>query len=203
MLSIITGDIINSKRTVPGTWLNTLKKELRQWGPTPKQWEIYRGDSFQLEVKDPADALEVAVGIKAAIKSQKGKDVRLAIGIGNKTYNANTISESNGSAFVNSGDLLEELKRIKLNMAVRSDQLVFDLEMNLYIKLALIAMNHWTSNSAMTVHAALRYPDRSQKALGKLLGIKQNAVSTRLKRACYDEIIEVIKMYRKKVTDLI
>ena len=203
MLSIITGDIINSKRTVPGSWLKTLKKELRQWGPTPKQWEIYRGDSFQLEVKDPADALGVAVGIKAAIKSQKGTDVRLAIGIGNKTYNAKTISESNGSAFVNSGDLLEELKRIKLNMAVRSDKVVFDLEMNLYIKLALIAMNTWTRNSAMTVHAALRYPDKSQKALGKLLGIKQNAVSTRLKRACYDEIIEVIKMYRKKDADII
>jgi hypothetical protein len=202
MISVITGDIINSKRIKPASWLKVLKKDLNHWGDTPKQWEIYRGDSFQLEVKNAADALTAAIQVKAAIKSLKGVDVRMAIGIGEKNHNAKNITESNGSAFIHSGELLEELKGYKLNLAIRSPVPVFDTEMNLYLKLALVFMNSWTSNAAETIHVAMLHPDKSQEALGKLLGIKQNAVSTRLKRACYYEIIELIQIYRIKVAKL-
>lgn len=202
MISVITGDIINSKRTAPTGWLKALKKELSKLGDTPKQWEIYRGDSFQTEVKNAADALSVAILIKSAVKSLKGVDVRMAIGIGGKTYSAKSITESNGSAFVHSGELSEELIRLKMNLALRSGSAKFDLEINLYLKLALTIMDGWTNNAAEMIHTALQHPDKSQEALGKLLGIRQNAVSTRLKRArCY-EIIELIEMYRNKVAEL-
>src|SRR5687768_12105756 len=106
MISVITGDIINSKRIKPSTWLKALKKDLNSWGDTPKQWEIYRGDSFQLEIKNAADALTAAIQLKTTIKSLKGVDVRMAIGIGEKNHNARNITESNGSAFIHSGELL-------------------------------------------------------------------------------------------------
>lgn len=202
MISVITGDIINSKGTAPAIWLKVLKKELSRLGDTPKQWEIYRGDSFQAEVKNSIDVFAIAIQIKAAVKSLKGVDVRLAIGIGDKTYNTKRITESNGSAFVHSGELVEELKKLKLNLAIRSSSPKFNYEMNLYLKLALITMNSWTVNAAKTIHIALQHPDKSQEELGKLLGIRQNAVSTRLKRACYYEIMELIEMYRSKVAEL-
>ena len=202
MTSVITGDIINSKNVFPAIWLKTLKKELSNWGTTPKQWEIYRGDSFQVEIEDNRKALTAAIHIKAAIKSLKGLDVRMAVGIGGKTYNAKKITESNGSAFVHSGELAEELKKLKLNLAIRSDHRGFDEEINLYLKLALNIMNRWTANAAETIHAAMQNPGMSQEELGKLLGIKQNAVSTRLKRACYDEIMEVISVYESKIAGL-
>lgn len=202
MISIITGDIINSQKTKPSQWLPALKKTLNKWGDTPRQWEIYRGDSFQLEIKNPADALAAAVIIKASIKSIRGIDVRLAIGIGEKKYNAKKITESNGSAFVYSGELVEELKKLKLNMAIRSPFSVFDSEINLYLKLALVIMDGWSSNAAETIYIALQFPGKSQEALGKLLKIKQNAVSTRLKRARYDEITALIQMYQHKIIQL-
>jgi len=201
MISVITGDIINSKGTAPAGWLKVLKKELGKLGNTPKQWEIYRGDSFQAEVKNPADALAVALQIKAAVKALKGADVRLAIGIGEKTYSAKSITESNGSAFNYSGELAEELKKLKLNLSVRSGSPEFDREMNLYLKLALIILDGWTMNAAKTIYTALQHPEKSQEALGKLLGIRQNAISTRLKRARYYEIIELIEMYRSKIAE--
>src|SRR5258708_7109996 len=185
MISVITGDIVNSRRSATKTWLKVLKKELSKFGDTPKQWEIFRGDSFQIEVKNPADALMIAIKIKAAIKSQKGVDVRMALGIGDKTHNAKNITESNGSAFVHSGQLVEELKSRKVNMAVKSTNAQFNDEINLYLKLALIVMDNWTTNTAETIYAKLEYPDKSQKDLGRLLRKPQNAVSTRLKRACY------------------
>lgn len=202
MVSVITGDIINSKRTAPKSWLKVLKKELSKLGATPKNWEIFRGDSFQVEVKVPAEALTVAIQIKAAVKMLKQVNVRMAIGIGNKTYNAKRITESNGTAFIYSGELAEELKALNQHLAIRSHNPQFDKEVNLYLKLALIFMDSWTSNAAQTVLAALQNPDKSQEALGKLLGIKQNAVSTRLRRAHYYEVIELIGMYQTKTAEL-
>lgn len=77
-----------------------------------KDWEIFRGDQFQLEVKNPENSLLVAIQIKALMKSLK-LDVRMSIGIGEKTHNSKKISESNGTAFINSGELFERLKKKK------------------------------------------------------------------------------------------
>lgn len=203
MTSVITGDIINSRKANTTTWLKKLKKELGKLGDSPKYWEIYRGDSFQAEIKSPETALTTAIQIKAALKSIKGIDVRLAIGIGDKTYNAKNITESNGSAFVFSGGLVEELKKNKVSLAIKSNHQELDQEINLYLKLLLVIMNGWTTTAAETIYIALQNPDRSQEELGRLLKIKQNAVSTRLKRACYSEVIEVIDRYKRKVTEIL
>ena len=203
MISVISGDIINSRKTQSATWLKVLKKELSKWGDSPRQWNIYRGDSFQVEIKSATDALSAAFQIKAAIKSLKGMDVRMAIGIGEKEYSAKNITESKGSAFIHSGELVEAHKKLKLNLWIRSSNATFDREMNLYLKLALIVMDSWTTNAAEAIHTSLQHPEKSQEAIGKLLGIKQNAISTRLKRACYNEIIALNEMYQTKLAELI
>jgi hypothetical protein len=203
LTSIITGDIIHSKRSTPKSWLNALKSELRKSGSAPKQWEIFRGDSFQLEVKNPLDAICTAIKIKASIRKIGGVDVRMAIGIGTKTHNAEKITVSNGSAFVFSGDKFETLKKEKQTLAICSEWKTFDNEINLYLRLGLIAMDNWTMNAAEIVRIALENPDMSQENLGKRLGIKQNAVSGRLKRARFEEINEVINIYRSKLKTII
>lgn len=202
MTSILTGDIIHSRKKATKTWLPVLKKKLAKHGKPPHQWEIYRGDSFQLEVKKTEEALLVAVQLKVLIKSIQGLDVRIAIGIGEKSYNAKNITESNGSAFVYSGKLLETLKEQKVNLQISTGNKQFDEEMNLYLKLATIIMDSWTVNAAKTIQKVLEYPDKSQEAIGKLLKINQNAVSSRLKRAHFQEILELNKMYRAKVATL-
>ena len=84
MTSVITGDIIKSRTQVnPEVWINTLKNSLSYLSPDKKHWEIYRGDSFQIEIRDISQSFISAVYIKACIKSIHGLDVRLSIGIGN------------------------------------------------------------------------------------------------------------------------
>ncbi len=116
MVCVITGDVINSKRNTPHIWLTPLKKELNRIGKTPKSWEIYRGDSFQVVINQTGRCLAVAMKLKASLKSVKGINVRMAIGLGNRTYNAAKVTESNGSAFVNSGEKFEMLKQEKQNL---------------------------------------------------------------------------------------
>ncbi|HSN07733.1 MAG TPA: hypothetical protein VLS85_01785, partial [Hanamia sp.] len=166
---------------------------------TPKSWQIYRGDSFQAVINNPEEALLIAMKLKASLKSVNGINVRMAIGVGSRTYNAAKVTESNGSAFVNSGEKFEMLNQEKQNLGIKSDWPQFDTEMNLYLKLALIAMNNWTINAAEIVRVAMENPEKSQQQLGKMIGIKQSAISTRLRRAYYGEIMEVNEMYKTKL----
>jgi len=59
MEAIIIGDLINSRQVEPSEWMPALKKALKKYGKEPKNWEIFRGDSFQLNTK-PEDALMAA-----------------------------------------------------------------------------------------------------------------------------------------------
>ncbi len=199
MVAVITGDVINSKKNAPQVWLAPLKKELNRIGKTPKSWQIYRGDSFQAVINKPEDALLLAMKLKASLKSVKGINVQMSIGIGSRTYNAAKVTESNGSAFVHSGEKFEMLNQEKQNLGIKSDWPQFDNEMNLYLKLALIAMNNWTVNAAEIVRVAMENPEKSQHQLGKMIGIKQSGISTRLRRAYYEEIMEVNEMYKTKL----
>lgn len=213
MIAIITADIINSRKLVnQEIWIAPLKKLLATYGPTPKKWEIFRGDYFQVEIEDPKEALLASLKIKALIKSiitseeQKkisSIDVRMAIGIGTKEYESKRISESNGTAFINSGEKFEKLKKEKTTLAIQSSFPNFDYEMNLYLKLATIQMDSWTANSAALFTTLFEDPEKKQVEIGTILGIGQNSVSGRFKRAHVDEILELDKMYRYKLKELI
>jgi hypothetical protein len=199
MISIITGDIIRSRRVDnPEEWLGPLKALLNTIGNEPRVWQFFRGDSFQLEVRDPEKALKVALQIKATVKSIKGLDVKLAIGIGNKNYDAPKITESNGEAFIYSGELFDKMK--KKNLAVKTHREDFDRQMNLYFELALLTMDRWTQNSAEIVKISLDSPDLTQTEVARELGITQGRVSDRQKRAGLEEILKMEKRYRELVT---
>ena len=203
MTSVITGDIINSRQSEdPKVWLEVLKKSLTKITENDRYWEIFRGDSFQVEIQDFYNAFKIAVLLKAAIRSIKGLDVRLAIGVGEKTGEARTISEATGDAFIYSGERFERLKRDKVNLAIKTKNNQIDTELNLYFKLLLLTMDTWTANSAEIVKITLENPFLSQKEIGNIIGIKQNTVSERQKRANLDEILDVDKMYRQKIDQL-
>jgi hypothetical protein len=199
MTSIITGDIINSKGSSPKAWLPELKTILSHYGSNPVQWEIYRGDSFQLEVT-PDKALEACILIKATIKQFKNLDVRLAIGIGNKTFDSEKITESNGTAFVNSGECFEALKKITL--AIKSPINSFDQPLNIMLELALLTINYWSSTSATLVKTALEYPALNQKKLADLLEKTQGNISQGLKRAGFDELSKLLEYYKTQIQTL-
>lgn len=202
--SIITGDIIKSRTQLDTElWLTTLKQALSYLSPNAQYWDIYRGDSFQIELKDVFSGFIAAVYIKACIKSIHGLDVRLAIGLGEKTYKGDSVSESTGDAYINSGETLETLKKDKQNLRIKTNNSQINKELNLYFKLALIAMDRWTVNSAETVKLNIEQPNALQSELGEIIGINQNAVSTRQKRAYLDEILELDALYREKIATLV
>ncbi|MDO7136554.1 SatD family protein [Algibacter lectus] len=199
MTSIITGDIINSKSSEPKKWLDALKEVLNQYGRQPKQWDVFRGDSFQLETA-PEEALKAAVLIKSSIKQFKNIDVRIAIGIGEKTYTSDKITESNGTAFINSGECFDDLK--KTTLAIKSPFEQFDLQTNIMFELALLTINSWTTTSAKLIKTALENPELTQVELANHFETTQSNISKGLKRGGFDEISKLLNYYNAQVKTL-
>lgn len=197
MTCIISGDIINSRKVDPTIWLNPLKALMKEWGETPQTWEIYRGDSFQLEIKQPQYGLLAAIRIKACVKSIEKLDVRMGIGIGQKSYDAQKITEANGEAFINSGETFEDLKKLKQSLAIRSPWPQLDTELNLMFRLALIALDKWSPATAQIVAVAIANRSLSQKELGDIMERTQSTISEAQKRAHYDEIMDLVSFYEQ------
>jgi len=201
MTSVITGDIIGSRQQISKHWVEDLKKILSRFGDTPSQWEVYRGDEFQIEIKNPQEALWSAILIKAHLKAIK-LDARMSIGFGDKTHNAEKISESNGTAFIHSGELFETLKKQKVTLAIRASNVVFDEKINLMLQLALTFMDSWLAQQAEFVAAAIENPKLSQEELGQKLGINQAAVSRRQKRAQFELVMQLDRYFRTQIKQL-
>lgn len=198
MIGIITGDIVNSRKLSTEIWMDGFRQLLNTFGKNPIEWEIYRGDEFQLKIKNPEEALLIALQIKSYFKSIK-LDIRISIGFGDMTYEAKKISESNGTAFSRSGAVFETLKKQKINLAINSSDEAFDTEINLMLKLSLTFMDNWLVQSAEFVMVSIKNPSLSQEEIGVKLGINQAAVSRRRKRAQFDLMLELEQYFRHKI----
>lgn len=201
MICIITGDIVGSRK-IKDSWLLSLKTALKAVSGQNDKWEIYRGDSFQVEVT-AENAIRTAAYLKACIKINKPADVRMGIGIGEVKTKRKKLSESSGDAFVNSGAAFDSLKQAKVNLAIKTENPDFDEEINVLIKLALIAMDSWGIVAAEMVKLALENENVVQSELAVISKRTQSSVSEALKRARYSEIMEMDKLFRKKLNQIL
>lgn len=198
MIAILTGDIVQSRKVDTAIWLPILKKVLSKFGKTPKDWEVFRGDSFQLKTT-VNNALLVALIIKSHLKQIEKIDVRIGIGIGSQNTKSKNITEANGEAFINSGSIFDSLVK-KQHLAIQSPWKTLDEELNISLELALLTMNSWTKNSAEIFQISIENEELTQKEIAKQLGITQGRVSERQKRAGFDAITKLEKRYRKLIT---
>lgn len=201
MIAVITGDIVNSRALSP-QWVSVLKQALTNLPQKKAIWEIFRGDSFQVELP-VAEALFNVIYIKACIKTIKGADVRMSIGIGKKAVAATKkVTESNGEAYINSGQAFDRLSAEKINFLVKTPSVEFDKNINLYLKLAAIAMDNWTTTSARTIKHMLENADQKQGEIAKITGRSQSSISESLKRAHFVEIMELEAKFREETTQI-
>lgn len=196
MTAIITGDIINSRKVATQTWLAVLERALSKFGTKEKNWEVFRGDSFQLEVT-PENVMKAAIYMKTAIKTIELLDLRIGIGIGKKSFEAKTIKESNGEAFVFSGEAFEELKKRSFAIKTRSEKA--DEQLNMTLDLLTLIINKWNVNVSKTVLLALDFPDLTQVELAEKMNKKQGQISRELKKAGFEEVLRAIAFCQKTI----
>ncbi|KQS92387.1 SatD family protein [Chryseobacterium sp. Leaf394] len=201
MIAVITGDIINSQHADTEVWITKLKNLLAKWGNSPHTWEIYRGDEFQIKCSID-DVFWRFLAIKSLIKSQENLDVRMAIGIGEENFSSEKITESNGTAYVNSGRLLNDLKSDGHTVSIKTSNDSLDRDLNILLKWSSKDFDSWTMATSEIIHEMIINPDNTQDDLAKKFTISQSSVSQRLKRANYELIVETNQYFKKKISEL-
>lgn len=182
MIAVITGDVVKSRSEKPEIWLPILEAAISTYADT---YDIFRGDSFQLEVS-LNKALTTVFFIKASM-IEAGLDVRIGIGIGEKDYDSPHIKTTFGSALTYSGEAFDELKKEMIYLKSPNEEV--DILCNTILPLLSELCLRWTPNIAETVKVALKHQDANQVDLAKMLNKKyQSQVSTALQKAAFTKI---------------
>jgi hypothetical protein len=203
--AIITGDVIHStKMSIQNRdWLikeienklNTLYKS-----PLIMQSEIYRGDSFQCQVKSKL-GLKTALVLKTFIKSLRSEDffdskeefdVRLSLGIGEVTSNSIKLGMSDGEAFHLSGRKLDEMKKQKITFAITTNDNFKD-ELAVESALMDFILSNTTALQCEVIYWKLH--GNTEISIAEKLKIQQSAVNQRSTAGGWNVIEKVLKRY--------
>jgi len=120
--AVLTGDIVNSTR-LRAAQEKRLTETLSDLFAEHKM-EFFRGDSFQAYIKNPAEALKLALLSRAAairlFKDEKTvlSDIRISIGIGEVPLPVRTLKSAKGEAFLLSGRKFDEIAKSKQRLAI-------------------------------------------------------------------------------------
>jgi predicted DNA-binding protein YlxM (UPF0122 family) len=224
---IVTGDVVNSRSIDPDArkklyadfdaFLKTSKKE---W---LKNFEVYRGDSFQCEVRKPYNSLRVALMIRAffkayltaAEKKQRGKrgaslkgylnarfDIRLSVGIGQVDFiNKDKVSTSDGEAFQLSGEGLDLLKSQGQKLGLKTFDSAFNEQITPVVLLLDALIEKWTQNQAEIILYKLE--DWKDEEIAEKLNISPSAITQRKKTAQWNAIEKTVTYFEKTMQNLI
>lgn len=229
LYGIITGDIVSSREIEApmrerlfddvGLLLKDLKKLFIN------SYETYRGDSFQCEVKNPEQALRVALIIRSFFRSYlpdelkpkvdykkseshatKGYfptsfDIRLGIGIGTVDFiKKNKITASDGEAFRLSGEALDNLGQGAQRMAIKTFNAGFNEQIEPSVLLLDALIQKWTQNQAELVMYKLQ--NKKEDEIATKLKITQSAVNQRTKTAQWMPIEKLVLYFEKTVKSI-
>jgi hypothetical protein len=203
--AVITGDIVKSGKfgTERGKALKTLKDVLNSLNNFKVKSiggisDIFRGDSFQIVIKEPTLALEIAIYLKAQLLSKtingENIDIRTSIGIGEiESFNDKKVEESDGEAFRLSGYALDNISKYR-RFSVRSsiDELNKQLE---FIASSIDSITRrWSSEQAEAI--VLWLSGDTQISISKKIGISQPAVNQRLQLGGHFTLNESFELFK-------
>lgn len=203
--AVLTGDIVKSRDISPRSRLIAVLKEALD---TTKErykadYDLYRGDSFQVVVPSAPAAALVAIVIRSKLKSHARKasetwDARISVGVGEITYHGEDISQSDGPAFLLSGQGMDELNKTHRRLIIKTPWDEAGRSLALLTRFADDIVSNWTGYSAETAFYSLLY-NESQSAMAKRLGKSQSTINNRMATAKLD----LVRAYIQHVTEQI
>lgn len=214
--AVLTGDMVDSVKMrasgapSTGVLLRRAAAVAREVLPEAgiSELDVFRGDSWQLLVRDPAEALAVAIVLRAALRSEGPRrqpfwDTRVAIGIGPaEGLVEERLSESEGGAFQNSGQALDRLsdgpasRQPRMTLAVtggKSQEAAGDI----VVRLVDVIVRQWTPHQGRAFCGSLR--ELTHAEIGKYFDppISKQAVALHLERASEPAVRSACAWFRK------
>ncbi len=207
--AVITGDIVHSREVHDlQVLLQVLKEtipEIEKQLNTRMDFEVYRGDSFQIMIGKAEHAIKIAILIRTKLRSKTSFseseeanvpldnlwDARVSIGIGPVNKPANKVVESTGEAFELSGKQLDSMKNTHERIRMASTWGALNHQFEVVAKLGDAILSRWTLSSCEAAYRHLLFGE-TQKQIAQKLNISQPAVHKRLSIANIDAIESMI-----------
>ena len=200
--AVITADIVNSTKIAKADYKKLMKNLtgiLQE-----HQHEFFRGDSFQVLIKSPNEALQVLLQARtAAMKLTESSmpiaDIRASIGLGNVKLPVKSFQTASGDVFILSGrsfDKMEKDERLIIiceekNKAVNSGLKVLSQFIDYLFQ-------RLTFKQAAVVYELLM--NRTQIDTAKRLKKSQATVHKHTQAAGWPEIEKLLMEYKTLVT---
>lgn len=210
MIAVITADLIDSTKYRSAFLeevLDTLKKEFETieeiFSAKTISFDIYRGDSLQAIIHNPAKALWIALVLKTrlnALPINNGNtktDLKIAIGIGNFDVVRNEIRESNGEAFHLSGRALDSMKDNGRKLILATNNAEVNAEFDTSLALFDFIVERWSVASAEVIYYLLH--GLKETEIANTLTISQSAVNQRKKTAGWEVINSLLQRFETKI----
>jgi len=198
--AVLTGDIVSSSRINQERGNRVLEeilaieKDIKGRFPSSVHAgvDVFRGDSWQLVVRDPTSALRIALYFRAQLRSAAGMDSRISIGFGTVDYlPAGEVSTGTGAAYTLSGMGLKDiLKPVRMKLKFTSEQ-TSSLTRSLDTITGLIDLQvqRWTRKQAAASAGSLVGLTQEQIALDwEDEPVSQQAISQHLESAGWYQI---------------
>ena len=200
--AVLTGDIIRSRELNPERRAGLQNALEEAFSAAEKQSPgfraaQYRGDSFQAIVV-PDHGLKTLLLIQAMLRIEDF-GVRIALGLGDMTYDSGNILTSDGSAFQLSGPALDELK--KKIVSVNGPEDSFNEEWKVHALTLDYLLKRWTIPQAEAVLGQLRGLTQEETARG--LQVRQPAVQQRLQSAGWPVMEAILERFVSSVHALV
>lgn len=194
MYAVITGDVAGSSR-FEGEQRQKLLSVLKQSFALVSEmlgddvmafpFEIFRGDSFQGVLQNPAKALKAALIIRAGLRKgfkttlKEAVDARIAVGIG-------TISmlpdgrggEGDGEAYRNSGPMLDKMTKESRFIKIVTPWQPVNQELNVECALLDTIILRWSSQQAEVFIETCK--GKTQEQIATELNISQPGIRKRI-----------------------
>ncbi len=201
LYSVITGDIVKSSKLslehhkLLVKVMKNSSKDLSKIFPNTLKYqpELFRGDSWQLLIKQPELALSIAMFYRAYLKSKmqlSSIDARMAISIGTVDFIESSFGV--GNAYKISGKALDKKGKRKIRFV--SDVIPNSDVIDLLIQNTDYISSKWTSRQSNIVLLALQNMD--QNAISSKLRISQQAVSKQIDSSGWMIVAENIDYFK-------
>jgi hypothetical protein len=210
-IGVITGDIINSTEILKSghrdELLDVLKNTVNEINSVYQsdniKMEIYRGDSFQIIVKNFTETLKIALIIRTALiansKDNIRWDARIGIGIGTGEYITTSIAESDGDAFHKSGQAFDSLDK-NSRITIQTPDSDFNNELSVSTGFADDIISNWTKTQAKIIYLFL-IKSLIQKDLAEITGKSPQVISKLFSASKLSLILNYEKRYRYKINN--
>ncbi|MHB1035468.1 MAG: hypothetical protein ACYC35_12100 [Pirellulales bacterium] len=206
--AVISGDIIGSSTLSPSeraelpNMMKQASNELRTFlaESVPLSVDIYAGDSWQLLVSEPGDALKAALFYRSSIIAATAKkvDTRLAVALGKVDFiPGERASEGDGEAFRLSGRALTETaskQQLRFVMDQAEDSDSWDATFGLMD----VVVRRWSAKQAQAVVGAVQGWSHAEIAAHCKPPIQRESVTRLLATANWHAIDRVVEVFKSR-----